>query len=152
NAVETGIRVSDDFQPATALVEGNHRVINQLRLVAGAARTLDAALAVQDDDLAQANRLSQLLLLGEVHAPDAFAMAHGQVLQRAFATFVANGAVQRVARQQKFDDVVARFGNFVGGGAHDHPFTDGNGAAGLQAATKINLRGAVLIEDDFTSF
>ena len=52
-------------------------------------------------------------------------VAHGQVLQLAFATLVADGAVERVVDQQEFHHHLLRLHGLGALGAHDHALRHG---------------------------
>jgi hypothetical protein len=122
HTVKPRLRHRHNFQAAPAIVETNDRVIHDFFLESNAARTLDAALPVQVNQVAQRDVFRQLEFIGVMHPALTRAMFHGQVLQRAFAAFVTNRTVQRMTGQQKFDDRLARFQHGRGSGAHDHAF------------------------------
>ena len=58
------------------------------------------------------------------------AVTHGQVLQLALATLVANGAVQRVVDEQELHDRLLGGNRPVALGAHDHALRHGCGTCG----------------------
>jgi hypothetical protein len=72
---------------------------------AGAARALDAALAVEQDQLADLDGLDEVALLLD-EAGLARAVSQGLVLQRALAALVADRAVERVVGQQELEHAV----------------------------------------------
>ena len=60
-------------------------------------------------------------------------MAEREVLQRAFAALVADGAIERVVRQLELEDVRARLDGHRALRSNDHAFGDRRGAGGLRA-------------------
>jgi hypothetical protein len=76
-------------------------------------------------------------------------MLHSQVLERAFAAFIANGAVEGMAGQQEFDNVIPRFGHWFSVGANDHAVRDLDGAASLETTAEINFGRSVLFCHQF---
>ncbi len=62
------------------------------------------------------------------------AVAKRHVLQFAFATLVANRAIERMIRQQEFDHVLSRFVDLIGVSFHDHA-VDGD-----ERARRLQLR------------
>ena len=103
-AVEARFGKGDDLQPPAAIVKMDNRVIDDLGLEAGAART-GCSAPDQHDQLAQWHMLAQLNFVAIVHAALVAAIGHRQVLQRALAALVTNGAIGRVAGQDELDDV-----------------------------------------------
>ena len=132
-------------------MEANHRIASHFILEANAASALNAPFPIQEDQVAQRYVLLHMQLVSKNHSAVATAVAHGQVLQRAFAAFVANGAVQRVAGEQKLNHVGACLFHRVGFGAYHHARAYLYGAACLQPAPKINLRRAVFVQQRLTS-
>ena len=84
-----------------------------------------------------------------IHPAGTLAMRHRQILQRAFAPFVADGTVQRVAGQQKFDDVFAGFGHHVGGCPHHHTGAYLHRAGRLQPS-EAHLWRAIFVQHGLT--
>ena len=72
-------------------------------------------------------------------------MAHSQILQRAFAAFIANRAIQRVAAQEKFQHIVARRDDLRRICLDVHASADSSSAGGLQLGKIANLGAAVII-------
>ena len=130
-------------------MEAEHVVADDLVLEADAARALDAALFVQEDQVAQRHMLVEVHLVVVDHAADAGTVFERLVLQRAFAALVADRAVERVAGQQEFDHVLARVGDLLGRGADHQPVADGGRAGGLQLGQPADLRVALVVEHDF---
>src|SRR5690606_31881817 len=75
-------------------------------LKTGAAGTLDAAFAVQIDQFAQRDMLGKAHLIFPVEDRAARTMRHRQILERALAALITDGAVQRVTGQQEFKHVI----------------------------------------------
>ena len=150
-AAEVGVKRriadGDDLQAAAPLMEGQHVIADQLLLKAHAAPALDAALAVQEDQVAQRDVFGQLHLVGEVHTAETWPVPHGQVLQRALAALVADRAVQRVAAEQVFQHVSAGLLHRLGGGADVQACRHGGGAGRGHRPPPANLRRAVVVED-----
>ena len=53
--IESGVRHRDNLEVTTTIVECNHRIISDFRLEARAASALNAAFAVEVDQLAKRN-------------------------------------------------------------------------------------------------
>ena len=127
-------------------MEGQYRIADQFILKTGAARALNAAFAVEEDQIAQRVMLRQVHLIGQRKARIAFTVAHRQVLQRTFAALVADRAVQRVAGQQKFNDVIARFFDLRRRGADGQAFADDGRTSGGHFRLPADDRLALCIE------
>ena len=84
------------------LGEVDQRVAGDLVGEAGAAVAQDAALAVEEHEVADRDRLLEVALLLDVAAL-ARAVAERLVLQRALAALVADRAVERVVGEQQLD-------------------------------------------------
>ena len=69
-------------------------------------------------------------------------VAHGQILQLAFAALVANRAVQRVVDEQKLHHRLLGLDGLVGLGAHDHALCHGRGAGGHGLGGFFNVHQA----------
>ena len=111
--------VRADEGVVAALEEDELVVLGDLLREAHAAVAEDAALAVDGHERRQLERLLEVALrLDEARA--AGAPAEGDVLERALAALVADGAVERVVHEQELDDRVLRALHAVGGGDHDH--------------------------------
>ena len=101
---------------------------------AGAAGALNAALAVEQDQVRNGDGLLEVALLFDEAA---LARAVGQrlVLQRALAALVADRAVERVVGQQELEHAVLGLLDLLRGGVDDHAL------AGLDEAGRLQ-RGA----------
>ena len=79
--------------------------------------------------------------LREGHARVAGPVAEGQVLQRALAALVADGAVERVVDEDELERRVLALGRLRRGarGLDDHPVLRGERAAGLQLRHPFDL-------------
>ena len=130
-------------------MERQHIIPGDLILKANAARALDAPFLVKENQVTQRNVLVQLHLVTENHPACARPVFQRLVLQRAFATLVANRAVERVARQEEFNHVLARSFYRLGGGADHQPIAHGSRTCGLQLRHPANLRVAVLVQQGF---
>src|SRR4029079_1920459 len=97
---------------------------------ADAAVAEDATLAVDRDQRRELDRLLQNALFfdppGTAGTP-----AVGDVLQRAFAAFVADGAVEGVVDEEELDDRVLRLFDLLGAGVEEHALAQRGAAAGL---------------------
>ncbi len=78
------------------------------------------------------------LFFGEAAVVEAVAKRH--VLQFAFAALVADGAIERMIREQKLEHVLARFVNLRGVGLHHHAFDGDESAGGLKLRALFQLR------------
>ena len=85
----------------------DQRVAGDLVGEAGAAVAQDAALAVEQHEIADRDRLLEVPLLLDVAAL-ARTVAERLVLQRALAALVAHRAVERVVGEQQLDDAFLR--------------------------------------------
>ena len=113
-------------------------VLGDLLAEAHAAVAEDAALAVDRDQRRELDRLLEVPLLVD-HPAAARAPAHGDVLERAFAAFVADRAVERVVDEQELDHRALRLLDLVGAGVDDHPVADRGRAGGLQFRDPLDL-------------
>ena len=110
-----------------ALREADQRVAGDLVGEAGAAVAQDAALAVEQHEVADRDRLLEVALLLDVAAL-ARAVAERLVLQRALAALVAHRAVERVVGEQQLEHALlgplrqsaTRCSTFMSGGDGDH--------------------------------
>ena len=119
---------------AGAAVDGDElAVLGDAFAEASAAITEDAALAVECDQRRNGDRLLERALRKR-HARVAGAVAERQVLQRALAALVADGAVQRVVDEDELERRVLCLGGDLRRqrGAHDHPVLCGERAGGLR--------------------
>ena len=105
-----------------------------------AAVTEDAALAVERDQRRDGDRLLERDLR-ERHPRVAGAVAEGQVLQRALAALVADGAVERMVDEDELERRVLALGRLLrcGRGLDDHPVLRGEPAAGLELRQPLDL-------------
>src|SRR5512145_287443 len=103
NGIKARVREGHDLHGAPALVEAEHRVARDLILETDAARTLDAAFLVEDDQITERHGFPQMEFFIVEKTALAGTMRQGQVLQRALAAFVADRAVERMRREQEFD-------------------------------------------------
>ena len=145
--IETGLRVGHDLQLAASLVETDDRVAGHLVAEAHAARALDAAFAVEIDQLTQRNVLGQVILFVEEKTALSRPIGHGLVLQRAFAALVANRTIQRMRGEQEFDDVLAGCRHLFTGAPHHHPLGDRSRAGGIQLGAESDLGGAIFVKN-----
>jgi len=107
-----------------AVDEVDERVARDFVGEAGAAPALDAALAVEQHQLAQRDRLGEVaFLLDETRL--ARTEREGLVLQRAFAAAVADGAVERMVDEEELEDAVLDLLDRVALRVHDHAVGDG---------------------------
>ena len=94
-----------DFNLVAASREINLRVARNFRGESGAATALNAALAIEKDELANRDRLFEVTLLLDETGLTRAVRQH-LVLERAFATLVTHRAVERVVRQQELKDTI----------------------------------------------
>ena len=71
----------------------------------GAAGTLDAPLPIQVNQLTQRDMLGKMFFIRIFKAAFPRTKTHGQVLERAFAAFIADRAIQRVGCKEKFQHI-----------------------------------------------
>ena len=112
-----------DLDLLAAAGEVDLRLAGHLGGEAGAARALDAALAVEQHEVRDGDGLLEVaLLLDEA----ALARAVGQrlVLQRALAALVAHRAVERVVGQQELEHPVLGLLDLLRGGVDHHAVAD----------------------------
>ena len=113
-------------------------VLGDLLAEAHAAVAEDAALAVDRDQRRELDRLLEVALLVG-HPALAGAPAHRDVLQRALAALVADGAVERVVDEQELDHGALRVLDLVGAGVDDHAVAHRGRAGGLQLRDPLDL-------------
>ena len=138
-AVRLLVERRDDALSAT-LARDEFAVLGDIAREAGAAITEDAALAVEHDRRRDRQRLL-VRTLRQRHARIAGAVAERQVLQRALATLVADGAVERVIEQDELEDTVLsllRLGRGLGG-LDDHAVVARHRAGSLQLRCALDL-------------
>ena len=130
--VMTSVRVA-------APAEVDERVARDLVGEAGAAAALDAALAVEQHEVADRDRLLEVALLLD-EARLARTERERLVLQRALAAAVADRAVERVVDEQELEHAVLRLASPRRDcGVHDHAVGDRRRARDLQAAHALDL-------------
>src|SRR4029079_7958785 len=93
----------EDLRVVATAGEADQRVTGDLVGETRATVAQDAALPVEQHQIADRDRLFEVPLLLDVPALTG-AMAEGLVLQRALAALVADRAVERMVRQEQFDD------------------------------------------------
>ena len=100
----------------------------------------DAALAVERDQRRDGDRLVDRELR-ERHARVARPVAEGEVLERALATLVADGAVERVVHEDELEGRLLPLRRFRRGRARldGHPVGHGERAAGLELRHPLDL-------------
>ena len=108
----------DDLGVVAAADEVDELVAGHLVGEAGAAVAEDAALAVEEHEIADRDRLLVVTLLLDVPAL-ARAVAERLVLQRALAALVAHRAVERVVGEQQLEHALLRALDLIGVGV-DH--------------------------------
>ena len=106
-------------------------VLGDLLAEANAAVAEDAALAVDRDQRRELDRLLEVAL-GVGHPAFAGTPSHRDVLQRALAAFVADGAVERMVDEQELDHRALCLFHLLGPGVDDHAVADRRRARGLQ--------------------
>jgi hypothetical protein len=129
--VDVGAVVEGADEGSVAAIEQLQlRVLADLLAEAHAAVAKDAALAVDRDEGGELDRLLEVAL-GVGEAAPARAPAHRDVLQRAFAAFVADGAVERVVDEQELDHRALRVFDLLAARVDDHPVAYRRRAGGL---------------------
>ncbi len=108
----------EDLGLVAPVGEGDERVAGDLVGEPGAPVTEDAALAVEQDEVADRDRLLEVALLLEVPAL-ARAVAQRLVLQRALAALVADRAVERVVGEEQLEHALLGPLHALGRRAHD---------------------------------
>src|SRR5262249_34503564 len=100
----------------------------------------DAALAVERDHGGNRDRLLERRLV-EVHPRLARPVAEREVLQRALAALVADGAVERMVDEDELERRILSLGRQArgAGGVDDHPVLRRERAAGLELRRSLDL-------------
>src|SRR4029079_6195366 len=111
--------------------EADQRVTGDLVGETRATVAQDAALPVEQHQIADRDRLFEVPLLLDVPALTG-AMAEGLVLQRALAALVADRAVERMVRQQQVDDALLGLPRGLALRVDDHAGCDRDHARRLQ--------------------
>ena len=122
------IREDDGVHAARADAESFY--VHALIAHAHAAEAENAARGVVIDERRPFFFGSVQLFLDEARFVEA--VAEGHVLEFALAAFVADGAIERMIREEELDHVLARFVDLVGGGLHHHAVGCDERAGGLQ--------------------
>ena len=121
-----------------AAAEVDQRISGDLGREAGAAAALDAALTVEQDEVADRDRLLEVpLLLDEARL--ARTERERLVLERALAAAVADRAVERVVDEEELEHAVLHGLDRRALRAHDHAVGDGRRAGDLEAAQTLDL-------------
>jgi hypothetical protein len=94
-------------------VERQHIIADDFFLKTDAPRALDATLFIEVDQIAQWDVFVEMDFVGIIHTAYAGSMRHRQILQGAFAAFVADGTVEGVTGQQELHDVFTRVGHLL---------------------------------------
>ena len=127
-----------DVRVGAALGEDQLVVLRDLLREADAAVAEDAPLAVDRDQRRQLERLAEVpLRLDEAGGPRPPAV--GDVLQRALAALVADGAVERMVDEQELDHRALGRVDALGLRVDDHAVLDRRRAAGLQLRDALDL-------------
>src|SRR4051794_40324524 len=127
-----------DVGAVAALQQLQLGVFGDLLAEADAAVAEDAALAVDRDQRRELDRLLEVALFVN-HPAFAGAPAVGDVLQRAFAALVADGAVERVVDEEELDHRALGVFDLLGAGVDDHAVADRGRAGGLQFRDPLDL-------------
>ena len=125
-------------EPRAALAGDQLLVLRDVLREARAAVAEDAALAVERDQRRDRERLLVRALV-EVEARVARAVAVRQVLQRALAALVADGAVERVVEQDELEHRLLALGGRLRARVHLHAVARGHRAGGLQLRHALDL-------------
>ena len=116
------IATRDHYQP---VVHGD------LRTEARTTLAQNTAFAIKHHPITDRYRL-QIVAFGLVEAGAARAMAQGEVLQIALPSFIADGTIEGVIDEEKFQCAPARFEYPLRLCMHDHAFTNRSGAGCLR--------------------
>ena len=128
----------EHLHAVAAVDEVDQRVARDLVGEARAPAALDAALAVEQHELAEPDRLLEVpLLLDEARL--AGTERERLVLQRALAAAVAHRAVERMVHEQELEDAVLDLLHRVGLCAADHSLGDRRGARGRESTHTVDL-------------
>ncbi len=93
DGIKTGFREGGNLKRPSAVVKTDHGVVSHLFFKADTACALDAALAVQADQLAQGIVFLGMAFLVQQKAAVRGTEFHGLVLQRTFTALVADWAI-----------------------------------------------------------
>ncbi len=127
-----------DDRARAALARDQLLVLGDVLREAGAAVAEDAALAVERDQRRDRERLLVGALV-EVEARVAGPVAVGQVLQRALAALVADGAVERVVEEDELEHRLLALGRALRARVHLHAVGGGHRAGRLQLRHALDL-------------
>ncbi len=129
-----------DHRQRAAVAGHELPVLGDVLREARAAVAEDAALAVERDRGRERDRLVERPLR-ERHPARARAPAERQVLERALAALVADGAVERVVDEDELQRRVLALGRLLRGlrRLHDHPVLGGQRAPGLELRDSLDL-------------
>src|SRR5262249_2001617 len=121
-----------------AAAEVDERIARDLRGEARAPSALDAPLAVEQDQVADRDRLLEVTLLlheARLSRPERERL----VLERALPAAVAHPAVERVVDQEELEDAVLLLLHRIRLRAHDHAVGHRRRARDLQPAQALDL-------------
>ena len=132
-----------DFAAVAAIDDADLGVAVDLAHEARAPRAENAAVAVEHQRRAEihvgADAFAVERAAGEVHPALDVAEAGGEVLQRALATLVADGTVERMIDEQELENTGTRVDRFGIRGVDDHALADGRRARRLQLRHFLDL-------------
>ena len=126
------VELARDVRLHTAVVGGQLLLPRDLVVVARAPVAQHAALAVERDVRRQRDRLLEVEARA-VDAADRVPVAEREVLQRALAALVADGAVQRVVDELELQDLCTRLHCHRALRLHDHALGHRRRAPGLRS-------------------
>ncbi len=143
--IEWGIRERDDFDAASARVESQNMVVRDFILEANAPRALDASFAVEHNQIAKRHAFFVVEFRFDRETRLPRSVRHRQILQRTLATLVTNRTIERVTREQKFDNRTTRVRNLGGVGANCHALGHDRRARGLRLGHPCDHRVAACV-------
>src|SRR5689334_354533 len=135
-----------DLAAVATIDDVDLRVAVDVTHEADAPRTEDAALAIEHQRRTEIDVAFHTLAVEypprKLHAALIRAECVGEILQRTFAAFVADGAVERMVDQQEFEHARARFDDLGTACADDHALGADGRTGGLQLRHLFDLHDA----------
>ena len=144
NRIKSGVRKRDDLSGACTFIETGHRVACDFILKTDTTRTLNAAFLIQNDEVTERHVFAKPQLFIINKATLARSICHGEILQGALATFIADRTIERMRGKQKFNGTLLPFGRFRRLCNDHHTLFHFICTSGFELGHKLDFRRAVL--------
>ena len=144
--IERRVVERGNFQTTSTVRKTQHRFARDFILETHTARALNTTFAVEHDERRKRHRFFVVKFGFDVKTRFPRSVMQRVVLEGTFTALVANGTIERMTRQQKFDDAFARINHLRRRCANRHAFGNNRRAARLQFRHPIDDGCAVFIQ------